>query len=183
MTTSTLSQVCEAIAEMLRTEYGWSTLSTRIGAQWLANNEDAPPRIVFILPRPGEEQFEAPDFIGQRRGHRPRAFRTRVAPLEIHCAAATLDQTERLAHDLASASHKLLYGSYQLLGGGYLSENESGWSQFTEVYVLRMSIRQPILETPAGTGEDAALITQVQQRSEVLDPATGVAEVDVDYPS
>lgn len=180
---SNLSTIAEDISARLRSVYGWPDLAVRIGARWLANNEDAPPRLVFILPRPGEESFEAPDFIGQRQGHRPRTFRTRISPLEVHCAARTLADTERLSHDLASAIHRSLHGAYEILSGGYLSETESAWAQFAEVYVLRFNVRQPILETPAGQGEDTSLVTIVQQRSEILDPATGAAEVDVDYPT
>lgn len=179
--TTTLCQVFDAITERLVLD-GWSGLTGRTGAKYLANNEDPLPRIVYIPPRPGEESFEAPDFVGQRAGHRPRAFRTRVAPVEIHCAAETMEATERLSHDLLSAIHRLTFGAYQALGGGYLSENESGWSQFAEVYVLRVAFRQPILELPMGQAEDVATITAVKQRSEILDPATGTPEVDVDYP-
>lgn len=181
MSTPTLSQICDAITAQLVTD-GWAGLVGRIGARYLANNEDAPPRIVYILPRPGEETFEAPDFVGQRPGHTPRAFRTRVAPVEIHCAATTVYDTERLSHDLASAIHRLTYGAYQILGGGYLSEVEGAWAQFAEVYVMRVAFRQPILELPMGQSEDIATVTTVQQKSEIVNPTDGTVETDVDYP-
>lgn len=181
MSDPTLPQIFQALADaLLQSE--WPTLSVRVGAKFLDNNEDAMPRMVFVLPRPGEETFEAPDFIGQRAGHRPRAFRTRVAPVEIHVAAETLEDTERLAHDLASEIHKETFGSYALISGGYLSENESGWAQYGEVYVLRVAFRQPILELPMGQSEATVTVTAVAQKSEIEDPATGAVETDVDYP-
>lgn len=177
---STLSDIFAAIVADLQAR-GWSTLASRVGSKYLANNEDALPRVVFIPPRPGEESFEAPDFVGQRPGHRPAAFRTRIAPVEIHAAAATFNDTERLGHDLSSSIHRLCYGAYSHLGAGYLSENESGWSAYGEVYVLRVAFRQPILALPMGQAATAANVDAVLQKSEIQFP-DGDVEVDVPYP-
>ena len=177
---STLGDIFDGItAELVK---DWPDLNPRTGARFIANNEDPMPRIVYIPPRPGEETFEAPDYVGQSATRRPKAFRTRVAPCEIHVGAATFDDIERLAHDLASAVHRLTHGAYVLIGGGYLSENESGWAQYGEVYVLRVAFRQPILELPMGQSEATVTVTAVAQKSEIEDPATGAVETDVDYP-
>lgn len=181
MNTATLAQICESLGAAL-VAGPWPALKVKVGAKWLSNLEDPLPRMVFVLPRPGEETFEAPDQVGSRAGHRPRAVRTRVAPLEVHCGAVTLEDTERLAHDLASEIHRQLYGVYALLGGGYLSENESAWAQYGEVYVLRFSVRQPILETPMGVTPSVATVETVAPKTVIVDPATGAEETDLDYP-
>lgn len=179
--TANLAQICDDLSAQLVTD-GWTGLASRVGAKYLANNEDPPPRVVYVLPRIGEESFEAPDFIGQRTGHRPRAFRTRVSPVEIHLAALTLADTERLSHDLASAIHRRTYGNYEILGGGYLSESESAWSQFAQVYVLRVAFRSPVLELPLGQSVAVVTVETVQQKSEIVNPTDGTVAVDVDYP-
>lgn len=176
---STLGDIFDAITTALQTD--WPELNVRTGAKYLANNEDALPRVVYIPPRPGEETFEAPDFVGQATGRRPKAFRTRVAPCEIHIAAETFDDTERLAHDMASAIHRLTYGAYVLIGGGYLSENESAWAQYGEVYVLRVAFRQPILERPMGRDETTVNIGAGQIQGETQFP-DGTTEIEPDYP-
>lgn len=175
---STLGDIFDGItAELVK---DWPDLNPRTGARYLANNEDAMPRIVYIPPRPGEEIFEAPDYVGQSPTRRPRAFRTRVAPCEIHVAAASFDDTERLAHDLASAIHRLTHGAYALIGGGYLSENESGWAQFAEVYVMRVAFRQPILELPMGQSQNTIIPTQAKVQTEAEFPDG--TQVDTPYP-
>jgi len=176
---STLGDIFDALTEALTTD--WPDIHVRTGARFLANNEDAMPRVVYIPPRPGEETFEAPDFIGPGPGRQPKAFRTRVAPCEIHIAAETFDDTERLAHDMASVIHRLMHGAYTLLGGGYLSENESGWAQFGEVYVLRVAFRQPILELPMGRDDATVLATATKIQGEAQFPG-GAVEVDTPYP-
>jgi len=175
---STLGDIFDGItAELVK---DWPDLNPRTGARYLANNEDAMPRIVYIPPRPGEETFEAPDYVGQSAARRPKAFRTRVAPCEIHVAAASFDDTERLAHDLASAIHRLTHGAYALIGGGYLSENESGWAQFAEVYVMRVAFRQPILEMPMGQSQNTIIPTQAKTQTEAEFPDG--TQVDTPYP-
>lgn len=176
---STLGDIFDAITEALRSD--WPDLATRTGARFLANNEDALPRLVYIPPRPGEETFEAPDFVGAGPGRQPKAFRTRIAPCEIHVAAQTFDDTERLAHDLASVIHRLTHGAYALIGGGYLSENESAWAQYAEVYVLRVAFRQPILELPMGQTPITTTPTAGQIQGEAQYP-DGTTEVIVPYP-
>lgn len=175
---STLGDIFDGItAEMVK---DWPDLNPRTGARYIANNEDPMPRIVYIPPRPGEETFEAPDYVGQSVGRRPKAFRTRVAPCEIHVGAATFDDIERLAHDLASAIHRLTHGAYVLTGGGYLSENESGWAQYGEVYVMRVAFRQPILELPMGQSQNAIIPTQAKIQTEAEFPDG--TQVDTPYP-
>ena len=175
---STLGDIFDSItAELVK---DWPDLNPRTGAKFIANNEDPMPRIVYIPPRPGEETFEAPDYVGQSATRRPKAFRTRVAPCEIHVGAATFDDIERLAHDLASAIHRLAHGAYVLNGGGYLSENESAWVQYGEVYVLRVAFRQPILELPMGQSQSAIIPTkaQIQTEAEFHDGT----QIDTPYP-
>lgn len=175
---STLGDIFDGItAELVK---DWPDLSPRTGAKYLANNEDAMPRILYIPPRPGEERFEAPDYVGQSATRRPKAFRTRVAPCEVHVAAATFDDVERLAHDLASAIHRLTHGAYELIGGGYLSENESGWAQYGEVYVMRVAFRQPILELPMGQSQNTIIPTQAKIQTEAEFPSG--TQVDTPYP-
>jgi len=175
---STLGDIFDGItAELVK---DWPDLNPRTGARFIANNEDPMPRIVYIPPRPGEETFEAPDYVGQSATRRPKAFRTRVAPCEIHVGAATFDDVERLAHDLSSAVHRLTHGAYALIGGGYLSENESGWAQYGEVYVLRVAFRQPILELPMGQSQNAIIPTKAQIQTEAEFPDG--TQVDTPYP-
>lgn len=157
--------VLEAVQADADLAAAWPALSHRIGSEYLANLEDKLPRAVWVPARPGQERFGPPTNIGQT----PQAFLDRLTTVEIHLAAESFDDAEALGHDVASTLCRLLLTVVEIVAGGFLSENEGGWSQGEHVYVLTVAIRLPIVDqlrgqTPTTATVDSAKLSSAFKR-------------------
>lgn len=156
----------------------WPELAHKIGAKWLANHETPLPRAVWVPPRPGQVRYEPPDFVGQA----PQCFGMAVWPVEIHLSAASLEGEaglEQLAHDVAAVLHRQLSGNYELIGGGFLSEDEGEWSASNHVFVLQVELRFPVVDQLRGQTTEAVEAEEIDLKTQAKNH-DGSTEDDVE---
>jgi len=103
-------------------------------------DEDAPPRIVFV---PTRERIAGPHGQGGDTVANPRPLATAHLHLECHVWGDDIPTVETLRNHLVAAIHSQAYGAHAEVSGdwsiGQSSATRKGW-----VYVLETTIEIPI---------------------------------------
>lgn len=161
----------------------WPTVAHAFGRRALAQLEAAEPFIVWAPSQAGD-RFGPPDaaFLESEQAEAPaQPLLTIITRLEAHCRGGSFELTEALRHDLASVIQQQLAGSFDLPGGGWV-DNANAFSSRSEVYVLLVDLKQPIVDRLYGEAAPGrADIETVAVGSEMLLPGSDV-EPDVVLP-
>lgn len=150
-----LSALFDELEKRLGAAYG-GRLTFGRGAKALDQN-DAPPRVVWLYPQAGHAPAQK---VRDENNRRPleRAILTRQVQVIAHCWGADLDATEQLVHDVIAATHGLAWGS---VGFGGEQWQPSSNAELGEVALLTMSVDIPVMRRPLQAVTPTALALDI----------------------
>lgn len=113
-----------------------------VGEEEVSSQDSLFPRVVHVL---SDDEFAGTEDYAQGRDQRtqPRSIATAVARFETHCWGIDYDRTELLRDLLINGIHFALQATGLLLGGRW--ENAKRLGKAGQLYVLRWSVRKPVL--------------------------------------
>lgn len=156
-----LADVISAIVEDLQTII--PAVTSKVGAQYIANHEDAPPRLVWV---PQLDTFGPPITMSEN----PRQLLTRQTRVVIHVWGDTpshdgdLGPIETLIQTLVASIYRVCHGYFEMGTGTWASQtgqiNTDGHLYLLEVtfQIPIVDVALPVVAEPEGqVGSTAAL--------------------------
>jgi len=136
-----LADIITSIAADMAVEH--PTLTSRVGARWIADNQDPPPRIVWV---PGKDGFEGP----WNNSQEPRQLLTCNTRMVAHVwgageAGDSFASTEALKNNLLASLYRVAHGYYQLGAGTWTSE-DGRIADAGGLYLLEVAFAIPITD-------------------------------------
>lgn len=122
------------------TALGQVVPSFLVGADKL-DNQDSPPRIVWV---PGREGIRGPHSQGGDGVRNPRPLRTRHATVQAHIWGIDLPATEVLINHLVAALNDVGHGAWDATGGDW-GTGQASTTRLGAVYVLDLEIQIPVV--------------------------------------
>lgn len=113
-----------------------------VGEEEVSSQDTLFPRVVHVLT---DDDFTGTEDYAQGRDQRtqPRSIATAVAHCETHCWGCDYDRTEALRDLVINGIHFGVQATRALLGGRW--ENTKKLGKAGQLYVLRWSVRKPVL--------------------------------------
>lgn len=131
-----LADIAQAVITQVAGRVAGLSATAELGAEhWIA--EGTPPRVVWV---PTSDRFDPP-----AQEHRQyRAYRTRVAGVELRIWGADIGAVETLVNELIVAIHDNARGAYELGAGRWDGQDGAELLELGRAYVLSLTFRIPV---------------------------------------